>query len=178
MSKRAGDFISANDLLKEVSKDSIRFMMLNRSNDVELDFDFQKVLEKNKENSVFYVQYCYARISSLFRSLNININDSIDIKNDVIFNEYEKIILRKIFDWPKVIEVASYKCEPHRIPYYLYDLATLFHSYWSKGNENEKYKFLKDGKIKNINTLIIIKLIANVIQNGMNILGVSLPQKM
>ncbi|MDC0472955.1 arginine--tRNA ligase [Pelagibacteraceae bacterium] len=178
MSKRAGDFISANDLLKEVNKDSIRFMMLNRSNDVELDFDFQKVLEKSKENSVFYVQYCYARISSLFRSLDLNINDSIDVNKDINFNEYEKIILRKIFDWPKVVEVASNKCEPHRIPYYLYDLATLFHSYWSKGNTDENYKFIKNGKIKNTDTLVIIKLLANVIRNGMHILGVSLPQKM
>ncbi len=179
MSKRAGDFISANDLLQEVNKDSIRFMMLNRSNDMELDFDFNKVLEKNKENPVFYVQYCYARINSLFNSLNIKLNDP--IKSDgksFNLNSYETNIIRKIFNWPKVIESASNKFEPHRIPFYLYELATLFHSYWSKGNEDEKYKFISDGKIKNLNTLFVIKALSIVIENGMNILGVSLPKKM
>ena len=179
MSKRAGDFISANDLLNEVDKDSIRFMMLNRSNDVELDFDFSKVLEKNKENPVFYVQYCFARISSVFRSLNVNLNDdiSLDIKNFNL-NIYEINILRKIFDWSKVVETASNKHEPHRIPFYLYELATLFHSYWSKGNEDEKYKFISNGKIKSVNTLAIIKIVAIVIRNGMKIIGVSLPKSM
>ena len=179
MSKRSGDFISVNDLLSEVDKDSIRFMMLNRSNDVELDFDFDKVLEKTKENPVYYVQYSYARINSLFRTLKINIDDEIDIdEKSFNLNIYEKNILRKIFDWPKIVETASTKYEPHRIPFYLYDLATLFHSYWSKGNDDKKYKFLINGKIKNKNTLVIIKLCALVIKNGMNILNVSLPDRM
>ena len=179
MSKRAGDFISADDLLKEVNKDSIRFMMLNRSNDVELDFDFDKVVEKNKDNPVFYVQYCYARINSLFRSLNLKIeNKLINNSSKFMINDFEKKILRKIFYWPKIIEISSNKYEPHRIPFYLYELATLFHSYWSKGNENEKYKFITNGKINNHNTLIIIKLVSIVIENGMKILGVSLPKKM
>ena len=179
MSKRSGDFISANDLLNEVNKDSIRFMMLNRSNDVELDFDFDKVLEKSKDNPVFYVQYCNARINSIFRTLNINLNDEIDLHNIKIkLNDFESAILRKIFDWPKIIESASKKYEPHRIPFYLYDLATLFHSYWSKGNDDNKFKFITDGKIRDINILLILKLTAIVIKNGMGILGVSLPKKM
>ena len=179
MSKRAGDFISVNDLLNEVDKDSIRFMMLNRSNDVELDFDFDKVLEKTKDNPVFYVQYCYARISSLFRTLNIDSAQEIKLETDNFkLNVFEKNLLRKIFNWPKVIDSASLRYEPHRIVFYLYDLATLFHSYWSKGNEDEKYKFIIDGKIKNLNTLAIIKLVGLVVENGMKILGVSLPKKM
>ena len=179
MSKRAGDFISAQDLLKEVNKDSIRFMMLNRSNDVELDFDFDKVLEKSKDNPVFYVQYSFARISSLFRMLNKNINDKIDLNiKEFSLNENEMKILRKVFEWPKIIETASFKYEPHKIPYYLYELATLFHAYWSKGNEDQKYKFIEDSKIKKNETLAIIVLVAIVIQRGMNILGVSLPTKM
>ncbi len=179
MSKRAGDFISVNDLLKEVDKDSIRFMMLNRSNDVELDFDFSKVLEKTKDNPVFYVQYSYARINSLFNSVNINLNDKIDIdEKNFNLNNYELKILRKIFDWPKVVETASNKYEPHRLPFYLYELATLFHSYWSVGNVDVKYKFINYGKIKSMNTFVIIKILSIVIENGMNILGVSLPKKM
>jgi len=179
MSKRSGDFISVSELLDEVDKDSIRFMMLNRSNDVELDFDFDKVLEKTRENKVFYVQYCYARISSLFRTLEVNPSGDFKI-NEINFklNEYETNLFRKVLDWPKVIETASNKFEPHRIPFYLYDLATLFHAYWSKGNEDTKYRFIENGKIKNKNTLSIIKLVALTIENGMGILGVSLPTKM
>ena len=179
MSKRAGDFISAQDLLNEVNKDSIRFMMLNRSNDVELDFDFDKVLEKSKDNPVFYVQYCFARISSLFKTLDKDINDKIDLDiKRFSLNGNEMKILRKVFEWPKVIETASFKYELHKIPYYLYELATLFHAYWSKGNEDQKYKFIEDGKIKKNETLAIIVLVAIVMQTGMGILGVSLPNKM
>ena len=179
MSKRAGDFISVREFLNEVDKDSIRFMMLNRSNDVELDFDFDKVLEKTRENPVFYVQYSYARISSLFRTLNINTNEVFKIdENNFELNINELNLFRKVLDWPKVIETASVKYEPHRIPFYLYELATLFHSYWSKGNDDPSYKFIIDGKIKNKNTLLIIKLVAQTIENGMKILDVSLPVKM
>tara|TARA_Y100001958_G_scaffold36008_1_gene23579 strand:- start:30 stop:563 length:534 start_codon:yes stop_codon:yes gene_type:complete len=177
MSKRSGEFISVNDLLSEVNKDSIRFMMLNRSNDVELDFDFDKVLEKSKDNPVYYVQYCHARIQSLLRSTN-NISPKQKIvKIDKDFNKYEREILRKIFEWPKVVKISSLKYEPHRIPFYLYELATLFHSYWSKGNEDEKYKFIKNGKIAN-NILTITSLLLLVLKNGMGILNVSLPDKM
>ena len=179
MSKRAGDFISVRELLDEVSKDSIRFMMLNRSNDVELDFDFEKVLEKTRENPIFYVQYGYARISSLFRTLKINANDSFEIdEKNFTLNEPELNLFRKIIDWPKVIETSANKFEPHRISFYLYELATLFHSYWSKGNEDIKYKFIVNEKIRSKNTLLIIKLVSLTIENGMKILGVNLPTKM
>jgi len=179
MSKRAGDFISAQDLLNEVNKDSIRFMMLNRSNDVELDFDFDKVKEKTKDNPVFYIQYAYARINSILRSLDINLSNKILLnKEDFNLNELEKKIIRKIFEWPKIIESASRKFDLHKIPYYLYDISTLFHAYWSKGNENSEYKFIEKNKIKRKEILAVINLVAIVIQNGMKILGVSLPNKM
>ena len=179
MSKRAGEFISVQDLLSEVDKDSIRFMMLNRSNDVELDFDFDKILEKSKDNPVFYVQYSYARISSIFRKLDIKETDNIKIDTKKIeLNKNETEILRKIFEWPKIIDTASTKYEPHRITYYLYELATLFHSYWSKGNSDDRFKYIENGEIKKKEILIIIHLIKIVVQNGMNILGVSLPKKM
>ncbi len=179
MSKRAGEFISANELLNEVDKDSLRFMMLNRSNDVELDFDFNKVLEKNKDNPVYYVQYSFARISSVFRTLNIiNTKKNLIKTNEFKINNFETKIIKKIFEWPKIVEAASDKYEPHRIPYYLYELATLFHSYWSKGNEDHNYRILENGKIKNPATLTTLILISIVLQRGMNILGVSLPDKM
>ena len=179
MSKRAGDFISVQDLLNEVKKDSIRFMMLNRSNDVELDFDFEKVKEKTKDNPVFYVQYAYARINSITRTLNISLDDKISVNSKTFQpNKYEEKILRKIFEWPKIIESAAKKLEPHKIPFYLYELSTLFHSYWSKGNEDSKFRLIQNGKVKKEDTLMFIFLIAIVIKNGMNILGVSLPEKM
>jgi arginyl-tRNA synthetase len=179
MSKRAGDFISAQDLINEVSRDSIRFMMLNRSNDVELDFDFEKVKEKTKDNPVFYVQYAYARINSILRSLDINLTNKILLnKDDLNLNEMEKKIIRKIFEWPKIIESASRKFDLHKIPFYLYELSTLFHAYWSKGNEDKQYKFIDNNKIKRKEILAVINLVAIVIQNGMRILGVSLPNKM
>ena len=179
MSKRAGDFISVQDLLNEVNKDSIRFMMLNRSNDVELDFDFEKVKEKSKDNPVFYVQYAFARINSIIRSLKKNLTDEILVDPKSFNpNKYEEKIIRKIFQWPKIIESAAYKLEPHKIPFYLYELSTLFHSYWSKGNEDSNYRFIENGKVKRMESLIFIYLIAIVVKNGMNILGVSLPEKM
>ena len=179
MSKRAGDFISAQDLLKEVSKDPIRFMMLNRSNDVELDFDFDKVKEKSKDNPVFYVQYAYARINSLLRSLETSLSKKIKFdQNKFNLNDMEEKIIRKVFEWPKIVESASRKFDLHKIPYYLYELSTLFHAYWSKGNDDKSYKFIENKKIKRREILAIINLVAIVIQNGMKILDVSLPKKM
>ena len=179
MSKRLGEFISVDELLNEVDKDSIRFMMLNRSNDVELDFDFSKVLEKNKDNPVFYIQYCYARINSLFRSLKINLNKEIRINlNNFEPNIYEYRLLRKIIEWPKIVDSASNRLEPHRINFYLYDLATIFHSYWSEGNKKMEYKFIIDGQINKKLSFKIFQSISIILENGMKILGVKLPNKM
>ncbi len=179
MSKRKGDFIEIKDVLNEVGKDSLRFMMLSRGNDAELDFDFNKVLEKNKENPVFYVQYCYARINSLFSSLNTNhIKINKLIKTKFKPNNYEYKLLRKIIEWPKIVDLSAKKLEPHRIPFYLNELVTIFHSYWSKGNDDEKFKFILNGKVNNELTFIIFQLITIVLINAMSILDVTLPKKM
>ncbi len=179
MSKRSGEFVSVSELLKEVNRDALRFMMLYRSNDVELDFDFAKVIEKSKDNPVFYVQYCNARINSIFSTINESINKKILIKKNFDnLNHYEKKIIRKIFEWPNIIENSSIKLEPHRIPFYLYELSTIFHSYWSKGNNDVNFRFIENGKIKNVKSLVILKLISITLTNGMKILGVSLPKKM
>ena len=179
MSKRAGEFISAQDLLKEVEKDQIRFMMLNRSNDVELDFDFDKVKEKTKDNPIFYVQYAYARINSILRTLSLKFKEKINLdESNLNFNSMEEKIIRKVFEWPKIIESTSKQFDLHKIPFYLYELSTLFHAYWSKGNEDDAYKFIENGNIKRHEILSVINLVALVIQNGMKILGVSLPKKM
>ena len=165
--------------MNEVEKDQIRFMMLNRSNDVELDFDFDKVKEKTKDNPVFYVQYANARIKSILSTLNINYSKKIETNKDNFnLNEIEEKIIRKVFEWPKIVESASRKFDLHKIPFYLYELSTLFHAYWSKGNEDKNYKFIKNQKINREEILIVISLVAIVIKNGMKILGVSLPDKM
>ena len=103
----------------------------------------------------------------------VNLNEK-----DLNFNNNEEKIIRKVYEWPKVVESSSKKFEPHKIPFYLYELSTLFHAYWSKGNEDKNYKFIENNKIKRIEILAIMNLVAVVIQNGMKILGVSLPNKM
>ena len=179
MSKREGNYITVEDLIHEVGKDSTRFMMLNRSNDVELDFDFHKVTEKSKDNPVFYVQYANARINSIFRNLKLNIDKKINIeKEDFSLNDYEINILKKIAEWPRCIEISSNKLEPHRIPFFLYDLAVLFHSYWSLGKDNKNYRFITEDGKASIIRLSLLQAIAIVIKNGMSILGVTTPKSM
>ena len=179
MSKRKGDYITVEDLISEVGKDATRFIMLSRTSDVELDFDFTKVKEKSKDNPLYYVQYCYARISSVFRNINKKINDEIDVeKYDFNYSEDEIKILKKISQWPLVIEIASKKLEPHRIPNYLYELSSDFHSYWNMGKDNEDKRFInKDKKISN-DKLVFLKSISNVVKSGMNIIGVDTPESM
>ena len=179
MSKRKGDYITVNDLIKEVGKDATRFIMLNRSSDVELDFDFDNVIEKSKDNPLYYVQYCYARISSVFRHLEKDLNSKIEISNYKFeYSKDEISILKKISEWPKCIDISSTKLEPHRIPVYLYDLASLFHSYWNLGKDNPEKRFINENKKIDDDKLILLKAISNTIKTGMNILGVSVPDKM
>jgi len=179
MSKRKGDYITVEDLVKEVGMDSTRFMMLNRSNDVELDFDFEKVTEKSQDNPVFYVQYAYARINSIFRLLKLNLKARIKLGNKKFTpNQHEIEILKKISEWPKCVELSSSKLEPHRIPFYLYELVTLFHSYWNLGNSNKEFRFISANGDINKSRLILLQALSIVIENGMSILGVSTPTSM
>jgi len=179
MSKRKGDYITVEDLINEVGSDSVRFMMLNRSSDAELDFDFEKVTEKSKENPVFYIQYAYARINSIFRALNMSLEGKIKINSKIyIFNEHEIEIIKKMSEWPKCVEISSNKLEPHRIPFYLYELATLFHAYWNLGNSKEELRFINKNKPTHMFRLVILQVLALVFKNGMSILGVSTPKTM
>ena len=179
MSKRKGDYITVEDLISEVGKDATRFIMLNRSSDVELDFDFAKVKEKSKDNPLYYVQYCFARISSVFRHVDLDINKDLNISEyDFQYTNDEIKILKKIAEWPKCIEIASLRLEPHRIPVYLYELSSEFHSYWNMGKDNPSKRFINDQKIITNDKLVFLKVISNVIQTGMNIVGVDAPKKM
>ena len=179
MSKRKGDYITVDDLINEVGKDATRFIMLNRSSDVELDFDFDNVIEKSKDNPLYYVQYCYARIASVFRHIDKDLSSDIKIENfDFQYSEEEINILRKISEWPKCIDISSKKLEPHRIPIYLYELASLFHSYWNLGKDNPEKRFINDQKKITDDKLIFLKTISNIIKSGMDIVGVSVPDRM
>ena len=179
MSKRKGDYITVEDLVSEVGKDSVRFMMLSRSNDVELDFDFKQVTEKSKDNPVFYVQYAYARINSIFRILNLKLSKKIKLNSkQFVLNRHEIEILKKISEWPKCIEISSAKLEPHRITFYLYELATLFHAYWNLGKDNKEYRFISEDSTFSSSRLILLQGIGIVIKNAMSILGISTPTRM
>jgi len=179
MSKRKGDYITVEDLISEVGKDATRFIMLSRSSDVELDFNFTKVKEKSKDNPLYYVQYCYARIASVFRHVDIEITKDLIIKNYKFqYSKDEIKILKKISEWPMCIEAASSRLEPHRVPVYLYELASHFHSYWNMGKDNIDKRFINEQKKITDDKLILLKLISNVIKSGMNIIGVETPEKM
>ena len=179
MSKRKGDYITVDDLIDEVGKDATRFIMLNRSSDVELDFDFDAVKEKSKDNPLYYVQYCYARISSVFRHLEKDLDKDINIDNyNFEYSDDEIKILKKISEWPKCIDLASSKLEPHRIPIFLYELAAEFHSYWNLGKQFPEKRFINDQKNISQDKLVFLKAIANVIKSGMDIVGVASPSKM
>ena len=177
MSKRKGDYITVEDLINEVGRDATRFIMLNRSSDVELDFDFTKVKEKSKDNPVYYVQYCYARISSVLRNLDnkdINLEDNIDLN----YSSEEIKVLRKISEWPKCIEISINKLEPHRVTTYLYELSSEFHSYWNLGKNDKTKRFIDQNKNVTDEKLFFLKAVMCVVKSGMEILGVSTPKKM
>jgi len=179
MSKRKGDYITVEDLIDEVGKDATRFIMLNRSSDVELDFDFTKIKEKSRDNPLYYVQYCYTRISSVFRNVGIKINDDVKIKNyNFNYTKEEIKILKKISEWPRCLEIASNKLEPHRVPVYLYELASEFHSYWNMGKDDESKRFITSDKKISDDKLAFLKSVSNVIKLGMKILNVETPEKM
>ena len=179
MSKRKGDYITVEDLIDEVGKDATRFIMLNRSSDAEIDFDFDKVKEKSKDNPLYYVQYCYARICSVFRHIGKEIDKDIKIDNyNFNFSPEDIDIYKKISEWPKCIEISSKKLEPHRVPTYLYELSSLFHSYWNMGKDDKSKRFISEDKKISDEKLVLLKSVSNVIKCGMNLVGASTPEKM
>ena len=179
MSKRKGDYITIEDLINEVGKDATRFIMLSRSSDDEIDFDFDKVKEKSKENPIYYVQYAYARISSVFRNTQHEIKSDIKITNsEYKFGDQEIKLFKKISEWPKCVEVSTEKLEPHRISVYLYELASEFHSYWNMGKDDISKRFIEEDNSIKEEKLVFLKSIANTIKSGMDILGVDTPEKM
>ena len=179
MSKRKGDYITLEDLINVVGKDAAIFIMLSRVSDVELEFDFEKVKLKSKDNPLYYVQYSYARICSIFSNSKTPINNSYkNLDKNFEFNDEEIKIIRKLSEWPKCIETSINKLEPHRLTTYLYQLASIFHSYWNMGRDSEDFRFLDKDKKIDTNKAVLLNCILLVIKNGMEIVGVDTPENM
>ena len=178
MSKRAGNFVTLRDVVDQVGADVTRFTMLTRKNDAPLDFDFAKVLEQSKDNPVFYVQYAHARIQSVLRKARdagIDANPETLARADLtkLGHEAELKVARQIAEWPRLIEIAARGNEPHKIAFYLYELASDFHSLWNRGNDDTSLRFLQDGETGTSQAKIaLISAVAVVISAGLGILGV------
>ena len=179
MSKRAGTFVMLSDVVEAVGRDVTRFIMLTRKNDAPLDFDIDKVLEQSKDNPVFYVQYAHARIQSVLRKAG-ELGVAIDHKNlDAINDPAEFALVAKLAEWPRVVEIAAQSHEPHRIAFFLYDLAAEFHALWNKGNAAPHLRFLQEDHLATTSAkLALIDAVAVVISNGLGILGVTPADKM
>ena len=184
MSKRSGDFVTLSEMVDQVGSDSIRFMMLYRKNEAPLEFDFQKVTEQSKDNPVFYVQYAHARISSVLRKLDehklkFNLSDFTDCKFNLLNSEHELDLIKKILDWSSVIITSVNLYEPHRIAYYLYELASSFHSLWNQGKIDTKLKFINEEDLDvTYARLSLIIATQKTIKSGLNLLRVSAPNEM
>jgi len=186
MSKRSGNFITLRDVVDEVGSDPVRFMMLYRKCDAPLDFDFARVSEQSKDNPVFYVQYAHARGHSIFRqacevlSLNGNPTEAqFGAHLALLREESELALIRKMAEYPRLIEAAAMNREPHRLAFYLYDLASLFHGIWNKGNEDPSLKFVRaDCEDLTYARLALVRAVCCIIASGLDIIGVSAPREM
>ena len=171
MSKRAGEFITLREVVDEVGPDVLRFMMLFRKNEAPLDFDFAKVTEQSKDNPVFYVQYAHARICSVLRNGPKDL--SAEPNFSLLTDEAEIALIRRIAEFPRQVEAAAKSHEPHRIAFYLYDLASDFHSLWNRGKELPHLRFIRDDDSSvTLTRLAFLRAIRYCLGNGLRVLGV------
>jgi len=178
MSKRAGTFVTLADVVREVGKDVVRFIMLTKRADTPLDFDFAKVVEASKDNPVFYVQYAHARIASLKRKA-AEAGLSTDAVDLGLLDDEELALVRLASHYPRVVEGAAMAHEPHRIAFYLYDLAAAFHALWNRGNDDPSRRFLIEGEPALSGARLALALaIAQVIGNGLGLMGVQAAEEM
>ncbi len=179
MSKRAGTFVTMRDVVDQVGSDVTRFVMLTRKNDAPLDFDFDKVLEQSKENPVFYVQYAHARVCSVIRKAQeagIDVSDEALRGADIsgLTHEAELAMAKKLAEWPRLVEIAARSHEPHRVAFYLYDLASELHALWNRGNDVPELRFLQESDPATTQAKIAqARAVAVVISAGLGILGVT-----
>jgi arginyl-tRNA synthetase len=183
MSKRAGTFVTLRDLIDDVGPDVVRFVMLTRKNDVALDFDFDKVTEQSKDNPVFYVQYANARVNSILRKAR---EAELDVADTTLAaaqlshlaHEAELAVIRKLAEWPRLVEIAARGNEPHRVAFYLYELASDFHGLWNRGNDDAALRFLQDDKAISQAKIALARAVGVVICAGLAILGVTPVEEM
>jgi len=186
MSKRSGDFVTLRDVVEEVGKDPVRFMMLYRKNDAPLDFDFQKVTEQSKDNPVFYVQYAHARTRSVFRQAANELGD-VDLSPATLAkvplrpltDTGELGIIKRLAEWPRLLESAAIAHEPHRLAFYLYELASDLHGHWNRGKDLPQLRFINAEDLPStMARLAMVEAVALVLASGLAILGVTAPDEM
>ncbi|HEY8384276.1 MAG TPA: arginine--tRNA ligase [Microvirga sp.] len=186
MSKRSGEFVTLREVVDEVGRDAVRFMMIFRKNDAPLDFDLAKVMEQSKDNPVFYVQYAHARCASVFRqareaypghAFDAQALAAVDLS--VLSDEGEIDVMRRLAQYPRVIEGAAEAHEPHRVAFYLYDLASAFHSLWNKGKDLPQLRFVNQTDENSTQArLALVHALKGVLASGLAILGVTAPDEM
>jgi len=185
MSKRSGEFITLRDVVNEVGRNSVRFMMLYRKNDASLDFDFEKVSEQSRDNPVFYVQYAYARIHSVLRNAGqlkggLELSDGALATSDmgVLSHPSEIAVIKHLAQYPRVVRSAASTHEPHRIAFYLYDLASSFHALWNMGKELPQLRFICEDDVVTSARMALLRSVGHVIASGLGILGVEALKEM
>ncbi|MBP2460927.1 MULTISPECIES: arginine--tRNA ligase [unclassified Rhizobium] len=185
MSKRSGDFVTLRDVVDEVGRDSVRFMMLYRKSSEPLDFDFAKVTEQSKDNPVFYVQYAHARCMSIFRQAREAFpgldTETLDFVENIgeITDKSELQLVAKLAEYPRIVEAAALAQEPHRLAFYLYDLASFFHAHWNKGKDQPELRFVNDkNRQLSIARLGLVHAVACVLKSGLAITGTAAPEEM
>jgi arginyl-tRNA synthetase len=185
MSKRSGDFVTLREVVEEVGRDPIRFMMLYRKNDAPLDFDFAKVTEQSKDNPVFYVQYASARCHSVFRQAREQFpgksfeREALASATHLLTDEGELGLIRKLAEYPRMIESAALAHEPHRMAFYLYDLASAFHGHWNRGTENADLRFVKVNDPQSTNARLgLVQAVSDVLTSGLALIGADAPTEM
>ena len=184
MSKRSGDFVTLRDVVDEVGRDAVRFMMLFRKNDATLDFDLAKVIEQSKDNAVFYVQYAHARCSSVLRQASAAIQGlggDLLSQSDLsgLVDDAELAVIHRVAQFPRIVEAAAIAHEPHRIAFFLYEIASDFHSLWNRGKDSPDLRFVIDNdKRITLARLCLVESVRCVIGSGLSVLGVSAPDEM
>jgi len=186
MSKRSGDFVTLREVVDEVGVNAVRFMMLYRKNDAPLEFDLAKVLEQSKDNAVFYVQYAHARAKSVLRQavaafpeLEVNPEALLRAPLDLLEDDSEIGLARVIAQYPRLIEAAAAAHEPHRVAFYLYELASAFHAHWNRGKDRPQLRFVNavERDLTNARVALVVCL-ACVLASGLKLLGVTAPDEM
>ncbi|HMM08436.1 MAG TPA: arginine--tRNA ligase [Paracoccus solventivorans] len=182
MSKRAGTFVTLRDVVEQAGRDVTRFHMLTRKNDAALDFDFDKVLEQSKDNPVWYVQYASARINSVLRraaEMGVDVSDAALAQAVALDHPAQGALARRIAEWPRTVEIAARAHEPHRIAFFLYDLASDLHALWNRGNDEPALRFVQDGDIgATAAKIALARAVGVVISAGLGILGVTPAREM